>query len=183
MLKKRLWHRCFLLNFKNTLFTEHLWTSASVFINICSNIYPITCKYDIFLLREKCPYSEFCWSVFSRIRTKYGEVFSPNAGKYGPKKLWIRTLFTNIRTGYIKLQELHHFKEERKFLNIRDKNMSWEIFKKVISPKIWKKKKKKIYSKSKFFYQVYYLTMQWSQKIGCCFFFFFQFWRYSKTLG
>ena len=35
-----------------------------------------------------------------------------------------------------------------------------------------KKKKKKIYSKSKFFYQVNYLTMQWSQKIGCCFFFF-----------
>ena len=24
-------------------------------------------------LREKCPYSEFFWSVFSRIRTKYGE--------------------------------------------------------------------------------------------------------------
>ena len=33
-------------------------------------------------LREKCPYSEFSWSVFS-----------PNAGKYGPEKLRIRTLF------------------------------------------------------------------------------------------
>ena len=31
-------------------------------------------------------------------------------------------------------------------------------------------KKKKNYCKSKFFYQVNYLTMQWSQKIGCFFF-------------
>ena len=32
--------------------------------------------YFIDRLREKCPYLEFLWSVFS-----------PNAGKYGPKKL------------------------------------------------------------------------------------------------
>ena len=25
-------------------------------------------------LREKCPYSEFFWSVFLRIRTEYGEI-------------------------------------------------------------------------------------------------------------
>ena len=25
-------------------------------------------------LREKCPYSEFFWSVFSRIRTEYGNI-------------------------------------------------------------------------------------------------------------
>ena len=24
-------------------------------------------------LREKCPYSQFFWSVYSRIRTEYGE--------------------------------------------------------------------------------------------------------------
>ena len=32
---------------------------------------------DIFLKRprrEKCPYSEFFWPVFSRIRAEYGEV-------------------------------------------------------------------------------------------------------------
>ena len=34
-------------------------------------------------LRKNCPYSEFFWSVFS-----------PNAGKCGPEKLRIRTLFT-----------------------------------------------------------------------------------------
>ena len=37
-----------------------------------------------FTLREKCPYSEFFWSVFS-----------PNAGKYGPEKLRKRPLFTS----------------------------------------------------------------------------------------
>ena len=55
-------------------------------------------------LREKCPYSEFFWSVFSLIRTEYGEIrstnvfefvrISTNAGKYGPEKLKIWTLFT-----------------------------------------------------------------------------------------
>ena len=34
-------------------------------------------------LRDKCPYSEFFWSVFSRIRAQYE-----------PQKLRIRTLFT-----------------------------------------------------------------------------------------
>ena len=36
-------------------------------------------------------------NLFSRIRTKYGEiisVFSTNAGKYGAEKLRIRTLLT-----------------------------------------------------------------------------------------
>ena len=37
-------------------------------------------------MREKCPNMEFSWSVFSRIRTEYGEKTSPNAGKYGPEK-------------------------------------------------------------------------------------------------
>ena len=46
-------------------------------------------------LCEICPNAEFIWSVFSRIRTEYGEiwsispylsVFSPNAGKYRPEK-------------------------------------------------------------------------------------------------
>ena len=38
-------------------------------------------------LREKCPNMEFFMSVFSRIRTEYGEIrsFSPNTGKLGPK--------------------------------------------------------------------------------------------------
>ena len=54
-------------------------------------------------LREKCPYSEFFRSLFSRIRidtdsTPYLSVFSPNAGKYRPEKNKIRTLFTQWKT-------------------------------------------------------------------------------------
>ena len=51
-------------------------------------------------LREKCPYSEFFWPVFSNISdwirrdTPYLPLFSPSAGKYGPKNFRIRTLFT-----------------------------------------------------------------------------------------
>ena len=40
-------------------------------------------------LREKCLYSELCWSTSSRIRTEYNapylSVFSLNAGEYGPE--------------------------------------------------------------------------------------------------
>ena len=41
-------------------------------------------------LREKCPYSEFFWSVFSRIWTEYE--FSPDERRYGPEKLRIQLL-------------------------------------------------------------------------------------------
>ena len=52
-------------------------------------------------LREKCPYSDFFWSIFSRIWTfftLYLSVCSPNAGKYGPEKLRIRPLFTQWKS-------------------------------------------------------------------------------------
>ena len=32
--------------------------------------------YLLLILRKKCPYSELFWSVFSRIRTEYGEIRS-----------------------------------------------------------------------------------------------------------
>ena len=50
-------------------------------------------------LRKKCLYSEFFWSVFSRIRTEHGEIrsISPYSvqmrEKYRPEKLRIQTLF------------------------------------------------------------------------------------------
>ena len=37
-------------------------------------------------LRKKCPYSEYFWSIFSRI-FQYLSVLSPNAGKCEQKKL------------------------------------------------------------------------------------------------
>ena len=60
-------------------FISKNWESFSHFIN-----------FYYLILRKKCPYSEFFWSVFSRIWTE----FSPNVGKYGPEKLQIRALFT-----------------------------------------------------------------------------------------
>ena len=52
-------------------------------------------KKLIVTLREKCPHSEFFWSVFSRIWTE-----CPNARKCGPEKLPIRTLFTKGEQRY-----------------------------------------------------------------------------------
>ena len=43
-------------------------------------------------LREKCPNTEFLLVLF--LNTEFLYVFSPNAGKYGPEKLRIWTLFT-----------------------------------------------------------------------------------------
>ena len=45
-------------------------------------------------LRKKCLYSEFFWSVFSRICTEYPylSVFSPSVEKYRLENLWTRTL-------------------------------------------------------------------------------------------
>ena len=44
-------------------------------------------------------YGVFFWSVFSRIRTEYGEiVFSPNAGKYGPEKTPYLDTFHTVRS-------------------------------------------------------------------------------------
>ena len=39
-------------------------------------------------LRKKCPYSELFWSVFSRIRTEYGEIRGRDVSKIydGPVK-------------------------------------------------------------------------------------------------
>lgn len=76
--------------------------------------------------------------------------------------------------------ELRHFKEKQKYLNIRGKNLSWEIVTKVTSPKYRGKNffHGKIYFI--FFYQINRQTVQWSQKTK---FYFLQFWRYSKTLS
>ena len=42
---------------------------------------------------EKCPYSEFFWSVFSRIRSEYREIL-----RISPYPVQIWTLFTQCRT-------------------------------------------------------------------------------------
>ena len=114
-LKKRLWRRCFPVNFakflRTSFFTEHLrclllcrktWKFSSVKYSAMSSLLmkktssprmfftPKQAISSVTSLREKCPYSELFWSAFCRIQTEYGEilrlsVFSPNAGKYGPE--------------------------------------------------------------------------------------------------
>ena len=56
-------------------------------------------------LRDQCPYSEFFWSIFSRIQTSDWilNVFSQNVGKYSPEKLQIRTLFMHYLSGQCRL--------------------------------------------------------------------------------
>ena len=34
----------------------------------------LTLRYLSLSLRKKCPYAELFWSLFSRIRTEYGEI-------------------------------------------------------------------------------------------------------------
>ena len=56
-----------------------------------------------FALRKKCPYPELFWSVFSRIRTEYGEIQSISPYSFqmlentDQKTLGIWTLFTQYR--------------------------------------------------------------------------------------
>ena len=54
-----------------------------------------------------CLYLEFSWSVYSRILTEYGEIriFSPNARRYRPEELQIRTLSTQWFTFTIHYRE------------------------------------------------------------------------------
>ena len=43
------------------------------------------CLFQYVTMREKCPYLEFFWSVFSRIRTSFLSVFSPNVANTDQK--------------------------------------------------------------------------------------------------
>ena len=79
----------------------------------------------------------FFWSVFSRIRTEYGEmlrispVFSPNAGKYGPEiTLYLETFHAVIRS----LEHLFLVKHNYKYnIKVADTFQSRSI-RDVVSP-------------------------------------------------
>ena len=60
--KKRQWHRHFLVRVSSFLRTA--------FLQITQNTY----QRLLVALCEKCSYFQYFWSVFSRIRTEYGEV-------------------------------------------------------------------------------------------------------------
>ena len=46
---------------------------------------------------EKCPNTEFFWSVFSCIRAKYGDLRSPNTGKNEPERTQNLDIFHALR--------------------------------------------------------------------------------------
>ena len=73
LLKKRLWHRCFLVTFVK-------FSRTSFLLNISMVLF-----LNNLTLCEKCLCSEFFWSVFSHIRTEYGEIFrhSPYSVRLG----------------------------------------------------------------------------------------------------
>ena len=54
---------------------ECRWPSKKFFLGSFQKMNAGTEKGQT-VLREKCPYSEIFWSVFSRIRTEYGEMRS-----------------------------------------------------------------------------------------------------------
>ena len=76
--------------------------TPSIFISLVSH-FSTLCMEGInwkITMREKCPYSEFFWSIFSGLECF--PVFNPNAGKCGPDKLRIQALFTQC---YLKAVE------------------------------------------------------------------------------
>ena len=56
-------------------------------------------KFAKYSLREKCPNTEFFWSVFSRILTEYGEIRSR---KNGPEKTQYLDTFHEVYFGIFK---------------------------------------------------------------------------------
>ena len=60
---------------------------------------------DLLWLYEKCPYFEFFWSVFSRIRTEYGEIRS--ASPY-PDQMRENTDQKNSEYGYYSYSMSYH---------------------------------------------------------------------------
>ena len=80
LLKKRLWHRCFPVNFAKFLRTPLLQSTSgrlplkgllTIKIKKKKNIDQIW-AISVFVFLEKCPYSEFLYSAFSRIRIQCG---------------------------------------------------------------------------------------------------------------
>ena len=59
---------------------KELFQSSGHFSTIKKTIFENLTKhrkllFPFWVLRKKCPYSEFFWSAFSRIWTEYGEIF------------------------------------------------------------------------------------------------------------
>ena len=85
---------------KKSLSSEHLNTPQDIkkiraqLFALKSNV---ICEYQC----GKCVQVwSFFWSVFSHIRTEYGEMRSPNARKYGPEKTPYLDTFHTVYTTF-----------------------------------------------------------------------------------
>ena len=84
LLKKRFWYRCFLVDFgkffKSTCFTEHLWTTAFVYLRIKFEDYRIlivifVMKFSIvFVYDLKLRVTVYC-IIFLQLQIQFGEFF------------------------------------------------------------------------------------------------------------
>ena len=77
--KRPNWNERLSWNFVRKLISHHHLIRASILETFSQNnkcLWLLFRKWRVFILCKKCPYSEFCWSVFSHIRTKYGEILS-----------------------------------------------------------------------------------------------------------
>ena len=66
---------CNLFIEKMQVYTLHFTFTKKLF-NRCSLVNFLIITHSWLTLREKCPYLKFFWSLFSRIRTEYGEIQS-----------------------------------------------------------------------------------------------------------
>ena len=90
-LQVRLWHKCFHMKLAKIIRTSFLQnTSGQLLLFQDVNLLAAnTCQHYHCVNRVQI--ESFFWTVFSCIRTEYGDllrksVFSPNTGKYGPEK-------------------------------------------------------------------------------------------------
>ena len=72
----------------NELFPQKSWENHMVFDDFKGEGIEVIIRLNLLsiTLREKCPYSEFFWSVFSRILTEYGDTYA----SVSPYSVWMQ---------------------------------------------------------------------------------------------
>ena len=77
----------------------------------------------LFILREKCPYSEIFWSVFSRIQTEYGEIWSTSPYSV---RMWENTDQENSEYGHFSRSVKSIIKDTRATF-MDEKNLAYHL--------------------------------------------------------
>ena len=79
------------------MISSHVATKSSTKLFLMNNLLSIQ-QYRNHSLRKKCPYLELFWSVFSRIRTEYGEILRISAYSV---QIWENAPKTEILTQWL----------------------------------------------------------------------------------